>query len=323
MKWGLGYLIILLVLSSCATIFSKKTYNLSVFSKDRNARIIYKDTTYPLPTKIRVTRSKADLPLIFTTDSISRPVVVKARPDGRFVGGNLVWLYFAPIAYAVDLTSIKRFGYGGALMLNTRDTTTIFRHPIANRRFRESWKIKKGDVHWQLGYQILSNYQFQPSGEEMKTSGGCMGFRLGLSYAYKDGHFVCLTGGAAVDTYMPFTIIDFDGLYEIMSSSYIAVTDNFQWKRFRLGYGPAFARNTWDLRYSSKFDPTPPTRQPETKRSHSLGILLAGSYQLNRTLHLGICYRPTFLQISPDTRWSYEHMLSLEFGLGRRAYRKK
>lgn len=68
-------------------------------------------------------------------------------------------------------------------------------------------------------------------------------------------------------------------------------------------------------RYFDWGDPPPPTRDPETviRTNHTVGLTLTGYHQFGKRYFMGLVYRPTFLQIHPDVKFHYEHLISLDF----------
>ena len=103
------------------------------------------------------------------------------------------------------------------------------------------------------------------------------------------------------------------GEYEMMTSTYLSLTDNRKLKRFTLGYGINYSINKWEYIYNASFDAPPPSRDPVTKSSQSFGFVVDGYYQFGKHFFMGLIYRPTLLNIQPKTEFKYEHVISLDF----------
>jgi len=80
-------LLLLFFLSSCATLFSKKTYEMEVRSATYTKVKVY-DSVFTLPAKVKVNRSKEALPMVFISDTISKNHLIKASLSSKFLYGN-------------------------------------------------------------------------------------------------------------------------------------------------------------------------------------------------------------------------------------------
>lgn len=153
-----------------------------------------------------------------------------------------------------------------------------------------------------------------PQNETTKANTGFWGISAGMEYFYKNNKFLSLTASAAMDFFVPVpAAVDISGEYALMSSTYFSLMDNYKYKRFSVGYGLNYSRNTWDYRYYARFNPSPPTREPVKKTSQSFGLTINGRYQLRKYFFIGLIYRPTVLTVKPTTKFNYEHLISMEF----------
>jgi hypothetical protein len=117
-----------------------------------------------------------------------------------------------------------------------------------------------------------------------------------------------------MDFFVPVpAAVDISGEYALMSSTYLSLMDNYKFKRFSVGYGLNYSRNTWDYRYYARFDSQPPTREPVKKTSQSIGLTINGHYQIGKHFFIGLIYRPTALNVKPTNQFKYEHLISMEF----------
>jgi hypothetical protein len=151
MKFIAG-LLMLLLFTSCATIFNKKTCKVNFITTPGDSKIVYKDSIYESPVTLNVKRSKEPLKITQVYDTIKKDYTIKASPNGQFLYGNLAGLegllVFVPIPYLIDLTNPKRFYYGSNLELNLYDTLTVIRPKISRgyyNVFHDAFdKIPKG-----------------------------------------------------------------------------------------------------------------------------------------------------------------------------------
>ena len=123
-------IIIVLFLSSCATIINSKNCKLKIDSTPKEATILYNDSSYKTPHIFTFPRSKTPLNFTLIKDSLKKDITVLSSMNGSFLYGNLTFFYFCPIGYIVDFTNQKRFYYGKHFKINLSDTTTIYRPKV-------------------------------------------------------------------------------------------------------------------------------------------------------------------------------------------------
>jgi hypothetical protein len=160
--------LILLLFSSCATIFNKKTCKVNFITKPGGSRIIYKDSIYDSPVTLNVKRSKEPLRITQVYDTLKKDYIIKASPNAQFLYCNLAGisgiLFFVPVPYIVDLTNPKRFYYGSNLELNLYDTVTVIRPKILKgyyNAFHDGYqKIPKGPGKNTLKFSPLNLADF-------------------------------------------------------------------------------------------------------------------------------------------------------------------
>ena len=85
--------------------------------------------------------------------------------------------------------------------------------------------------------------------------------------------------------------------------------------RLSLGYGLCFSHDTWNtVDYGPKDDTEPWQDASADRRSNSLGLVFRCHYYTRGTFHVGLSYRPTFVQFANGTRYKYQHTASIELG---------
>lgn len=311
------YLLTILLLSSCATLVLRKNYTINVSADLPNAKAEILDSVYILPAKFVIKRSKEDLKIKLFNDSLRMDYVVKASPNATFLYWNLVCYPILPVMYGVDFTNQKRFYYGKSIYLYSYDTTRILRPKISKNYYdywTKAYPTEKGEINLTYSMPWVNSFYMQPKQESFKANTGFWGISAGLEYFYRQNKYIALTGSAVMDFFIPFpAAVDFSGEVESMYSVYASLTDNYNFRRFTVGYGLNFSRNTWRLDYHNRFDPPPPTREPVAKSSNSIGFTLDGYHQVVKRLYVGLIYRPTFLNVYPDVDFKYEHLISMDF----------
>jgi hypothetical protein len=229
--------------------------------------------------------------------------LIKLRPKNSFNYYANVLTY--GLGFIWDSKSPKRYTYRKNVYIDYNSTKQ------KPERFLPS---KRGQLNLVYSIPYINNFYLQPQDEPTKINTGFWGVSAGLEYYYKSNKFINLSVSGATDFFVPVpAAVDISGEYELMSSVYIGLTNNYQFKTFTIGYGLNYAKNIWDFRYSGFGDPPPPTREPVTKSNQSIGLILNSYYQLGRHFNLGLIYRPTLISVYPTMETKYEHLISLDF----------
>lgn len=312
MKNILLLIAISILLSSCATVLKRKTYDLSVRSDVANAQVRANDSIYALPNDIAVERSKRDLKLTLITDSLELEYTLKSSPNPTFLYWNLVGVYFSPLNYAIDFTNQKRFYYGESVYLNSKDTLRILEPPVSafwKKYVAEKYPRKKGDLHLSLSIPYVNGFNFEPKGFGTKVNTGFWGISAGLEYFYKPTKYLGLKFVSASDFWVPVpAAVTPSEVRESLYTTYVELTDNFKVGRMHLGYGLNFSVNNW--RFVDETDPDDGIEI--NRRNQSFGISAHTYHQFGKSFFVGLVYRPTFYRIYPKTDFKYEHLISVD-----------
>jgi hypothetical protein len=305
------------VLTSCATIMTKRSYDMSIVSNAPNSQVQIFDSIYTLPSEIKVKRSKNDLRIKLMSDSLTREFTIKSSPNPSFLYSNLLWMQVSPAAYLIDFTNQKRFYYGKSVYLDVYDSTSIIRPPVSKfyfDYFSKSYATNKRQLNLVFTLPWINSFFLKPQNEPSKSNTGFWGLSTGLEYFYKKSKYIGLTACAVMDFFLPVpAAVDISGEYDLMSSLYISLTDNFKFRRFTFGYGINYSKNTWDHRFYDWGDPPPPKRDPVKKSDQSIGFTFNSYHQFGEYLFMGLIYRPTLINVYPNMEFKYEHLISLDF----------
>ena len=107
-----------------------------------------------------------------------------------------------------------------------------------------------------------------------------------------------------------------------MSSTYVSLSNNHKIQQFSLGYGLSFTKNTWnitdygrwDYEYDEQDEIIPPLiKDPITKSHFAFGLIFPIYFQLSEHFNIGVVYRPTFYRPNMTDKFSYEHLISVDF----------
>ena len=318
-------LIIVFTISSCATIMvgitDTMTYPLNVITNNPETRVLYNGTEFNVPAKIDVTRSKSVLQIALIADSvIKKNFTVEPRLNAWFCLGNpLQFLYLAPITWGIDLTNPRRFTYGKHIFLDFYDTTTVIRPklmPELHHFLTRPYPSQQGQINLLYSYPLVNNFHFKPQSEPSKTLTGCLGIGLGVESFYTNTKSLQVKADAVIDFLLPFPApVDYWSDRESVDSWYISITDNWKVRRFTFGYGGNYAENTWRFIPYPEYDDLGnliPKREFTRKTNQTLGFTFNSYFQLLRGLYLGVVYRPSIYQLSPQRGFIYEHVFTFD-----------
>jgi len=303
MKKIAAYLLLILILDSCATIMNKSTTKLNICSNKPTRLKVNKNTyNFDSECQIIVERKKDTLILYAESDSLKKTIKLKSKNS---------FSYYANIFYNYGLGCIcdnknpKRYTYQNDIFI---DYNSHKDHP---GRFGSA---NKGQINLNLSLPYINDFILHPQNETYKSSIGFWGISAGIDYFYRDDKFINISASTVTDFFLPFpAAVDFSGEIDFMSSSYYSLTDNIDFKSLTLGYGLNYSINTWDHRYYGRFNEPPPKREPVVKSYKSLGFTLNSYYRISKHFYIGLIYRPTFIRINPNAELNYEHIISLDF----------
>lgn len=176
---------------------------------------------------------------------------------------------------------------------------------------------RKGNLYLQLSLPYVNNFVFKPDYETYKTNTGFLGISGGLNYYHKKNQFITLSVAGVMDFFVPVPApVHYSGEREHMFSSFIYLSNNHKIRWLTLGYGFAYASNTWNFVYHGGYDSLfPPTRDPAYRTNKAIGLIFPIHLELGEFFYSGVIYRPTFYRFSAVQLLTYEHLISLELGI--------
>lgn len=301
--------IVILVLSSCATVLNHTTKTIYITTTTPANVIVNKDTlkTFEDKVPIWVKRQPKDLKITVFNDSVTKEVSIKPRNSFAF------WLnaYPTPLlwtGFLIDRKNPKRYTYPTRIYFDMKDTTNTY--------LSYDPRSKKGEIDLRISLPHINNFLLKPDNESnYKFNTGFWGLTVGLDYYHSARQFINLSATGVMDFFLPVpAAVDMAGYYEIMNSTYISVSNNHKIKNFTLGYGLCYVKNTWNLNYSDWGQTEPPTRQPVSKSNNAIGFIFPAYYMPTENFFIGVVYRPTLFRLSTENPFKYEHLISIDFG---------
>ncbi len=170
----------------------------------------------------------------------------------------------------------------------------------------------KGQFVLHLSLPYINSFHLSPENEKIKNNIGFMGYSVGLDYFYNTTQYLNLSFAQIQDFFLPIAFVDRGDEYELMTSSFVSLSNNHKINRFSIGYGLSFAQNSWDLRNHS-WDENSSAREPIKKTNNAFGLISSTYFQITKHFYLGIIYKPTFYRLKTETTLKYEHSISIDF----------
>ena len=299
------FIICFFLISSCASIMNSKTKRMDIITNvpakvainNRSLENVRNRTKLIIPRDIR------PIEITIYNDSIQKIVDIDSRSSFAY------WLnIYANVGLGMlyDKDKPKRYSYPNRVFIDMHNSDNNYTsyYPF----------YKKGDLLIHLSLPHINSFYLKPVGEDSsKVSTGFWGFKIGIDYFHHNNQFLELSASAVSDFFLPIpAAVDISGEYDLMSSTYLSLSNNHKIKRFSAGYGLSFSRNIWDHRYYTQFDPPPPKRDPIKKTDYSLGLIFPMYCKFGDYFSIGLIYRPSFLKVYPITDFKYEHLISID-----------
>ena len=293
-----------MLLASCASLTNHEWTKSTIYTTEPTRIVFRNDTIKTLKNKAKLTleRKNTQIEIIAITDSLKKKVTFNP------INSLAYWAnipYNFGIGMLKDRTSHKRYSYPKNIYLNSSDTI--------NRHFSYEQGNNKGQLLLDLSLSHINSFQLTPENEGTKSNTGFWGISVGFDYFHSKNQYVNLSFSAVSDFFVPVpAAVDIVGEYELMSSAYLSLSNNYKIKRFSLGYGLSYVENTWDLGNYGE-DKTVPTRESVKKTNNAFGLIFSSYFQATPHFYIGVIYRPTFLRLDIEPTFKYEHLISIDF----------
>lgn len=312
-------IVVVLSLTSCATIALRNYYTMSISSDlPKSEAVVNQTNRYQLPSRVAVPRSSENLSLtILQNDTIVSDTTLTARLNNHFLWGNLGFLYVAPLGWLVDLSNERRFTYGQHIHVDTQGNIRQLNRAFSNKYAEVNFRNReKGNFSILLAIPHFNIFRLEPQNEIPVNNlvSGFIGFGAGMEYFYRSNRSLQLRSDV-VTTRPPIALTILTPWWGNKCTAFnVNLTDNFHTGRFRLGYGLNFARHTWSYRgyYSYRWQEEEKYREWIPKVKNMLGLALSAHYRFGNHFHLGVIYRPSFLNLSRPHS-IFESTVSLDF----------
>ena len=275
-----------------------------MYTNEASTIVLSTDTLRSINNKAQliVPRNNDTINLYSLTENQSKIVTIPPRFSHAYL--NNIFNY--GIGFIIDGKNPKQFSYPSKVFIDVSDPSDKYsKYGKANFQ---------GELYLHFSLPHINAFQLTPDYEDTKSNIGFWGVSIGLDYYYYKNMFLSLSTSAVSDFFVPVpAAVDISGEYELMSSTFISISNNHKLNRISFGYGFSICRNTWDYRYYNRFDPPPPTREPVKKSNYAVGMNFTSYFQVSERFNIGVLYRPTFIRFNTSNKYQYEHLISIDF----------
>jgi hypothetical protein len=231
------------------------------------------------------------------------PFIVKVKIDSSFKTLSLLTKNILPKRiYLVDTNhnfSVYRIPPGRTFIMYTDSALKIFRFPATT---------KKGTIHLTLSFPWI-NFFHTKTFNGYRNFSGFYGVEGGIEYFYKDNHYFSLNYGSATDFPLPMGgAVDYSGEHQTTTTSYLSLRKNYSINKFDFGYGLNISKHSWQLE-----NDTDSTFVTIHSNSIGLGCSFAVQYRFTKFFRFGLLYQPIFIDLTNNSKFNYQHFISIEF----------
>jgi hypothetical protein len=176
---------------------------------------------------------------------------------------------------------------------------------------KKSNSFEKGDFRLEINLPHFNYLSFNPNKEFKDSEFGFNGYGLGFEYNYSENRFLGVNSSYVITFELPFPAPVDSEYNKILSSFSLNLTDNLIKNRFTFGYGINFSINTWK-EWTRDFDQINLIEtSSKTIDNRNIGLTFNSYYRLGKTIHLGLIYQPSLLNLNNKPQFIYEHQISL------------
>lgn len=297
-KWAFIILIITLsLLTSCSGLLDYSYTRVKIYTAQPTAIIHNQDTIQTVRNKARLRVKRSKEPLKFS--SISQDFIthheVQAKKDLEYHHILLITAGIGHLILKKLSNNHKPLGYTYPDAIFINPDNQLSKRDYFNRRA----------IYFQVSLPIVNSFYFQPRDEEVKINTGLFGFQTGFDFYSAKNTFINVGF-----MYVGDATIGRGNEFESMTAASLQLSNNHRIKSLSIGYGFVTAAHTWRSRF---LDNVSQELVTDEKSHAAVGFILPIYYQLGKSLHVGLIYKPTFY---PGPRSSqigtYEHTISFE-----------
>ncbi|CEN34162.1 hypothetical protein [Capnocytophaga cynodegmi] len=178
--------------------------------------------------------------------------------------------------------------------------------------FAQVKEYKKNDFRLDLKLPHINHLYLNPNKKFKDNQIGFHGWGIGFEYSYGKKHFVETSASFILTFHLPFPIHIDSEYTKTLLSYYFSMTNNCVRNRFTFGYGINYAVNIRSEIYRNLSLEDRPLPENTFYANRNLGITFNSYYRATNSLHIGIIYRPSLINLNNGIRSIYEQLISFE-----------
>lgn len=313
-----------MLFTSCATIFNKKEQKISFYGEDPNSTMVYKDSVYQLPVKLKIPRSKENLEVTYSSDK-QTDISIKKRLDFKFVPGNIFWIYGSGIAYLIDARTPKKYKYPSEILL----THEVFEDKKIHQKYQNQYfgdhaqeikenplfidqqdkdfyykhnGKKKGDTFHVINLFSLNVFDYKTATKSLSKAGS---FTIGYGFEkfYTDRMFWSSEIVLRTNRFDLF-LSELDNFKENASQLGLSFHNNHLLnKSIEVGYGikasyNSFSYENYEYNYINGDILLDARRYNERDRFVTAGLSFRGAFKVGGGYYIGLTVAPDFVKFA-------------------------
>lgn len=309
--------------TSCATLIYKDTTNVNVYTRQKNVKVSFIDTSRYSIAPVSLVVDRLNEPLIVTlrNDSVSRTIAVPVKLNKAFIYGN-IFNYTYGLGHLMDLTNYRRYSYPKSIYVDLNsDIQFIENYKTVGVPYHQLKKgimkkepFGKGTIGLKLSLPECNSFFLH---KETKSGDvfGFFGLAAELDYYYAAGNFVGLGGGGLLSFPIPFPApFDYYGEYEIATGRYTDLLHGHRIKDLTFSYGLSLTQSIYSKWTTEAVYPEYVENLLFSRQENKLGLSLAAAFNVSNVFSVGVKYLPSFYTLNVN-EFRYGHLLFLDLAL--------
>ncbi len=312
------------LLTSCATIFNQKQQKVNFYGDEPNSKMIYNDSIYELPVRLKVERSGHNLKTEYVTDETTENSI-RRKLDFKFVPGNIFFTLGAGIAFLIDSQTPKKYKYPSNVVLthknfqnkrewgnyqkqyfdeNSREIeeNRLFVDENEKKLFEKHQFKSKGDRFHVIQLPSFTAFDIATK-DDRESFAGLFTVGYGFEKFYTDKMFWSAEATLRTNHFdLIFSNLD-DDKDNVLQTTIAIHNNHLINKRWEIGYGLRASFNMLDYEayyynYSNSGILISSTISRVKDHFFTMGASFRGTYHLGKGFYGGVSFAPDFVKFA-------------------------
>jgi hypothetical protein len=311
----LSFFIISILISSCATIFNRKTQNVVIQTDSKQTILINDLDTLKNEREYKVRFLRGYNPIkISILDTLNQKKDYSIKPTFSTTLLFNIWNYGA--GYFIDYLSPKRFGYPNYVYL--KESKSKKNNNQQTYKYYTFQKTYKNDLFIGFSIPLFNNFTNSNILNQSISTANALGISLFVDYYYLKNTFFSIKASqqnvlyGIEDSYYTYSDeinkilyhsyekkIAKDNIIDAASSS-ITITHNHQLRNIQFNYGLGLTRYNY-TRYLELYLSSIPTYFIYHENQTNIDLVLSTYYLIGKHVNIGVIYRPSFFSLTNNS----------------------